>query len=141
MLFLTNRQYLSVGIGCLEQVRKGGYRRTPIEQKIPTFDSSDFEVFPTLRNLKFLPSELHHITQWSCWHCGSECGIFDSSPFFIVDRVLQLVEKKNRHHIAWLPTSQDSSLFLFFSFLASCTIFSLFVFKEWCRHVNFAQSS
>ena len=36
-------------------------------------------------NLKrFFPLELHHITKWGeLWLCGSECGIFDSSPFFI----------------------------------------------------------
>ena len=43
------------------------------------------------------------------WLCGSECGIFDSSPFFIVGRVSQPGRVNNRHHCALLPTSQDSS--------------------------------
>ena len=33
-----------------------------------------------------------HYKMGRCWLCGSECVIFDSSPFFIVGWVLQLVE-------------------------------------------------
>ena len=46
------------GVGRLENIRKGGYPGTPIAYKMG-----------------------------SCWLCGSECGIFESSQFFIVSWV------------------------------------------------------
>ena len=54
------------GVGRLENIRKGGYPGTPIAYKMG-----------------------------SCWLCGSECGIFESSQFFIVSWVSDRVSSRN----------------------------------------------
>ena len=52
-----------------------------------------------------------HYKMGRCWLCGSECVIFDSSPFFIV------------HHVAWLPTPQDSRASIPFGFFRALNCF------------------
>ena len=75
----------------------------------------------------------------SCWPCGSRMWHFPQLSSLHGRPSIGVGRVKHRHHIVWLPASYDSCFYVSI-FLVSSGIF-LFVFKVWCHHVKFSQSS
>ncbi len=75
----------------------------------------------------------------SCWPCGSRMWHFPQLSSLHGRPSIGVGRVKHCHHIVWFPASYDSCFYVSI-FLVSSGIF-LFVFKVWCHHVKFSQSS